>query len=144
MTRRFRIVLEVETPDSWDGERVSTYLKDVASPGVAVQSVLMDDCSPEPGVQAAFIYKNSAHDRCHAVVKKKNGPWSENRFGFCGIEPETGPMGSIDQPEGGLCSTCAKYVRKGDDGLWYVREGAPLPKAKVRASMDCGGCFDDD
>jgi hypothetical protein len=152
MARRFRMTIEIEMPDGTTAKQAAGLVKErLAHPAarvpprirVQVMKAKVEDESPESGVQAAFIYDSGGHGACHAVVKKKNGPWSENRFGFCGMEPETGPVGSIDKPDGGLCSTCAKFVRKGEDGLWYVRENTPLPGPKSRATTDCGGCDDD-
>ena len=139
------MTVEIEVPDGTTAKQAKEAVQGKLDHGmVTLLKAAVVDKSPKPGVQAAFIYNSGGHSPCHAVVKKKNGPWSENRFGFCGTEPETGPVGSIDKPDGGLCSTCAKYVLKGDDGLWYVRENAPLPGPKSRATVDCGGCFDDD
>lgn len=146
MSRRFRMTVEVEMPDGTTTKAAKAAVEKKLDHGmVTVQKVTVDDESPAPRVQAAFIYDSGGHSPCHAVIKKKNGPWSENRFGFCGVEPVMGgPVGSIDQPDGGLCSACAKFVRKGDDGNWYVKDDAPLPGPKLMASRRYGSCFDDD
>jgi hypothetical protein len=142
------MTVEVEAPDDVTDAQMMMRVKERVGHSstrrkILVRKVTVEDSSPVAGVQAAFIYDSGGHSPCHAVVKKKNGPWSENRFGFCGVEPVIGPVGSIDSPDGGLCHTCAKFVSKGDDGNWYVRKDVPIPGPKVRASLDCGGCFDD-
>lgn len=145
MAKRFRMTVEIEVPDRTTGAQAKDLVEKKLDHGMVTPlSVKVIDESPASDVQAAFIYDDGGHGACHAVVKKKNGPWSENRFGFCGVEPQIGPVASIDSPDGGLCHTCSKYVRKGDDGLWYVKPDAPLPKPRSRATVDCGGCYDDD
>lgn len=148
MARRFRMTIEMEMPDGTTAKQAKGLLGAWLDRGADVSNVLrkvtVTEESPPADVQAAFIYDSGGHGACHAVVKKKNGPWSENRFGFCGEEPQIGPVASIDKPDGGLCRTCAKFVKKGDDGLWYVKLDPPLPRPKSRATLDCGGCFDDD
>jgi hypothetical protein len=144
MSCKFRMTVEIEMPDRTTSSQAKAAVEKKLDHGmVQVKKVSVVDESPAPGVQAAFIYDSGGHGECHAVVKKKNGPWSENRFGFCGIEPNVGPVASLDNPDGGLCSTCRKFVQKESDGLWYVKLDPPLPRPKSRATLDCGGCDDD-
>lgn len=140
IAKRFRVLMEMEPDGIEDASAVVRLLRAAIGSASRVEVVAE---SPEPGVQAAFIYGATGSLPCHAVVKKKDGPWSVNRVGFCGTEPQSGPVGSIDRPEGGLCRECEKYVRKGDDGLWYIRDNAPLPRQPVPRAAECD-CADDD
>ncbi len=140
MSKLFRMTVVVEMQDGVDSKTAEVRMRD--GQGRILEAKVLEE-TPPAGAQVAFIYKSSSMSPCHAVVKKKNGPWSANRFGFCGVEPEIGPVGSIDQPQGGLCPRCADFVCQSPDGTWVVREGAPLPGAKVHATLDYGGCDDD-
>lgn len=121
--KRFRVILELEALDDVTAEMVH---KAFNTPWVTKLTITEE--SPTAGAPVAFIYASSKPDSlCHAVIKKKDGPWSVNRVGFCGCEPEGGPVGCLDRPDGGLCRTCAEYVIE-VDGHWVVRADAPLPK----------------
>jgi hypothetical protein len=136
--KRFRVLIELEADDATVAEAVTELVRST----VKASKVEVVAESPDPGVQAAFIYDSSGFLPCHAVVKKKDGPWSLNRIGFCGVEPSVGPIGSVDKTDGGLCDVCRDYIQKGEDGNWYVKENAPLPKKSIPAQA-CG-CDDDD
>lgn len=73
------------------------------------------------GDRAHFIYNPSDHGPCHATLRLKSGPWSLHRVGFCGREPDYGPVACIDEPGGGLCRICQGYVEK-VDGIWRIRQ----------------------
>lgn len=73
------------------------------------------------GDRAHFLYCASDHGVCHATLRLKDGPWSVHRVGFCGREPDYGPIACIDEPSGGLCGICKDYVEK-IDGVWRIRQ----------------------
>lgn len=104
----------------------------------------MQSCNS--GQEVVFIYYSGSHEYCHAVVKNVSGPWSQNRAGFCGCEPDTGPIPWLSSPQGGLCHTCAKHVEQGADGKWYVKENIPdnLPYHRYTPSRHDCSCIDDD
>lgn len=65
-----------------------------------------------------FIY-NPGGGPCHAVLKSVNGPWSNNRRGFCGKHPCEGPTPWCAEPDV-VCHACAPFVEKTADG-WRAK-----------------------
>lgn len=102
--------------------------------------------SSDAGREVVFIYNPGHHSApCHAVIKDVSGPWSNNRVGFCGTEPDYGPMSWCKGPDGGLCRTCGTNIEKRDDGKWYVKAtivDTPYHRHSVRPEE--GSWLDDD
>lgn len=110
---------------------------------IAAMKAMHEFIAANAGSPVHFIYNASGHSPCHATVKRKAGPWSFHRLGFCGTEPGTGPIPAILNPDGGLCSTCTEYIEK-INGVWRVRN---TPKFKpVHHSVDSPSLcsYDDD
>lgn len=102
--------------------------------------------SEHAGKEVIFICNPGRHqDPCHAVIKDVSGPWSNNRVGFCGTEPDYGPMAWCKNPDGGLCRTCGVNVERAPDGSWRVKSSI-TPTAYNRYSVrpEPCECWDDD
>lgn len=163
MGKRYAVVLEVELLDGGKKSDVEKWVEHLSCRTSDIARVTLGDPKvkikrlpdrPPGGLEVVFIYSSHGHQPCHAVVKKsaveahphfpgKDSPWSKERFGFCGEEPETGPMPWCTTPDGGLCRTCAQYVEK-VDGKWVTRHEMPVPKSRVKARPEPYTGFDDD
>jgi hypothetical protein len=129
--RKYTVTLEVEAERA-DLLRWTKTVSKAVYPKIKLLKIRRAPGPPKAGLEVVFIYRSGSSSPCHAVIKKMNGPWTVNRHGFCGVEPDYGPMAVLTEPDGGLCRTCAKYVTK-VDGRWVTRKDAPIPKPKQRA-----------
>lgn len=89
------------------------------------------------GEEVVFIYGPSRYQPCHAVVKNVDGPWSRNRVGFCGHEPDYGPMPWCKAPNGDLCPQCATYVEKIGDRYFVKANALPVKFFRSRLEPQC-------
>jgi len=165
MGKRYAVVLEVELTDEGSKKDVERWTEHLTCRTPAISRVTVADPivrverladRPKGGLEVVFIYNPGHHQEpCHAVVKQaaiekhvhfpdKDSPWSKERHGFCGVEPDYGPMSWCKEPDGGLCRECAKYVHK-VGGKWVTRDNMPAPKPRQKHVPEpCGGCYDDD
>lgn len=138
--KRYRATVEFEVlPDVTASE-----VRRVLMNAPWVTKVTIEAESPPPGALVGFIYDaSSAETPCHAVLFKKEGPWSKYHFGFCGAEPGIGPKALLDTPQGGLCRACAKYIKQ-TGAVWCVIAEPPLPEPPRPYVTRGEGLYDDD
>lgn len=98
-------------------EEIFSNVHDVEEPEPSTRT-LEDLCDPRPPVEVVFIYNADADSPCHAVPFDVNGPWSNERLGFCGRGTGTiGPVPWCKEPTY-LCQDCERFVQKVDYGKW--------------------------